>query len=899
MSGMQLWFSSGEESLSPRRFSAHEGISSLFEVTVAARSPSDDIDLEALVGAPAAFRLARTLLGAEPSLRVWRGICSAAEQVHHEKSGLSTYEIKIVPVLWLLTQRANHRVFQHLSVPDIVSMLLDEWQIAHAWNVSTSSHPKLEYRVQYGETDFSFVSRLLDEAGITYVFSERDDGTTLSFFDAIEANESRPGTPLPWVDHPNEAAQREYVTDVRITRRVRPGKVTIRDFDFRRKPDFPLLSQASARSPHESRLEQYTFLPGSFLAEGGRASDTPAADDRGVARHQEHVGAARAERRLHAARVHKLRVSFATNVLDLNPGVIFSMGGHGHPDVGPDRRLLVTELSLEGSVDSEWRAQGNAVLAEAPYKPAPSAAKPVVHGVQSAVVVGPVGEEIHTDELGRVRVQFPWDREGGFDSGSSVWMRVSQGWAGGGFGMLALPRVGQEVLVGFFEGDPDQPVVVGRVFNNTTRVPYKLPEHRTKTTWRSASSPGADGFNELTFEDAKGRERVYLQAERDLESLVKHDEVLTVGRNRHTTVGDVDAAAIGTRHVVNIKGTSTGIEMVEGRITFTTGAATVTIDGPNITLDAGGTITLNAAADVVVNAAANVTVKGGATVTVASAGPTTVQAGGGDLVLQGGPMVSLNPGAGAPQATVPSSALDLRDLPVAVPPNVDLEQNIGAAQRWVGYDPERPTRFWDLVKPGGEWDYTRLGPQYEDFTAIHSGAVGAAAGFPLGVLLRQLGKVAIENGASTRDWGDPGDGVHDGHAPFGVRPDLSDLLIAAYEVVNASAVCTERRDATDELEYQSNNLTRYRRLSNSSGWHTYSNSTRGLLALRARPEEGVIEYVFWRQPQDTKPQHFGHMDMPTSASALDNTTVAAPLSSFLDQACLRELLAEQIGGGAK
>jgi type VI secretion system secreted protein VgrG len=178
------------------------------------------------------------------------------------------------------------------------------------------------------------------------------------------------------------------------------------------------------------------------------------------------------------------------------------------------------------------------VFADVTYRPPLTTPKPVIHGLQSAMVVGPKGEEIHTDEVGRVRVQFHWDRAAPFDDNSSLWMRVSQGWGGGGYGMMAIPRVGHEVLVAFLEGDPDHPVVVGRVHNGTAPVPHKLPQNKTATSLRSASSPGGEGFNELTFDDARGRELVFVHAERNLKKLVKHDETEVTQKNRHVTVGD-------------------------------------------------------------------------------------------------------------------------------------------------------------------------------------------------------------------------------------------------------------------------------------------------------------------------------------------------------------------------
>jgi hypothetical protein len=174
-------------------------------------------------------------------------------------------------------------------------------------------------------------------------------------------------------------------------------------------------------------------------------------------------------------------------------------------------------------------------------RPALHTPKPQLNSVQSAMVVGPKGQEIHTDEFGRVRVQFPWDREGTQDDGSSCWIRVSQGWAGTGYGMINVPRIGQEVLVGFLEGDPDQPIIVGRVFNAVQQVPYKLPVNKTVSGWKTNSSPGSDGYNEIKLEDRKNLELIYIQAQRNLDKLVKHDETERTLRHHHgTVVGNQD-----------------------------------------------------------------------------------------------------------------------------------------------------------------------------------------------------------------------------------------------------------------------------------------------------------------------------------------------------------------------
>ena len=257
--------------------------------------------------------------------------------------------------------------------------------------------------------------------------------------------------------------------------------------------------------------------------------------------------------------------------------------------------------------------------ADTPYRPAQTTPRPRVGGVQSALVVGPRGEEIHTDEFGRVRVQFHWDREGKLDERSSCWVRVSQGWAGTGFGMMVIPRVGQEVTVGFFEGDPDQPVIIGRVYNAVNRVPYKLPDNKTKSGWRTRSTPASaadassPAYNELMFEDKKDAELVSLRAQRDLHKLVKANEsertgtdrTVSVGKSRTATVGAVDSTLVGTRHVVTVGGTS--LEMTDKRLVATTGEATITWSGPDLSLEAKGNITIVAhEGDVIIKGGPNV-----------------------------------------------------------------------------------------------------------------------------------------------------------------------------------------------------------------------------------------------------------------------------------------------------
>ncbi|WP_437989245.1 type VI secretion system Vgr family protein [Sorangium sp. So ce145] len=533
---LELTFESGEASLDVRQFDVQESISGLFTLSILARSPNADIDLESIVGKRASFRIANGFDFASSGARFWTGVCNQIEQVQAETTGLSTYHLRIVPALWLLTQRRNFRIYQHLAIPDIADRIFAEWQITPTWSIERAKYPKLEYRCQYGESDYAFLSRLLEEAGIAFTHpDDQASGSTPTLSDKLHLATPRAPPALRFVDSPNDAAESEYVTEVTITHEVEPGATTIRDYDFR-NPAFPLFGEAPKAPAPEDKYEQYHYQPGAFLIEGQRGGGTPAADDKGVARHDQSYGKALAERALDGRRALKRTVTFETNALDLSPGAVFSIDNHPHAAFAAGKKLLVTEVQIHGAVGTEWTQSGHAVFADVPYRPLKSTPKPHVTGVQSAVVVGPSGQEIHTDEFGRVRVQFPWDREGRNNDDSSSWIRASQGWAGTGFGMIAIPRIGQEVLVGFLEGDPDQPVIVGRVFNNNNRVPYNLPQHKTRSTWKTSSSMGGGGFNEIMFEDLAGQELVFMQAQKNQRRLVKNDETITVGHDRQKLV---------------------------------------------------------------------------------------------------------------------------------------------------------------------------------------------------------------------------------------------------------------------------------------------------------------------------------------------------------------------------
>ena len=544
--------------LDVRHFTIAERMSSLFEISLVARSENDDIDFEAVVGQPVTFKLA---IGPLPNQeRTWTGLASQLQQVAVEDQGLSTYQLTLVPTLWLLTQRRNHRMFQLKSELDIVLQILGEWNIEPVQRLS-GTYKKRKYRVQYGESDFTFISRMLEDAGISFFFETVSGETKLVLHDAPQAASLRQ-PPIAFRDKPGDG-DLEHVTELRIGRKVRPGKYTVRDHDYRQPPSYKLVASASGASGVEEKLERFHYTPGAFLFESDKGESTPNADDKGKYRTDEAEANALAQKRLDAKRAVAKTVTFDTNTVDLAPGVIMSFVDHPKSDLAPGKRFLILSSGMSGQSDGAWATTCEAIGADSAYRPAMSTPKPKVVGVESATVVGPSGEEIHTDEFGRVRVHFHWDRESKMDDGSSCWIHVSQPWGGTGFGGTNLPRIGQEVIVDFLGGDPDRPIVVGRVFTNLQKTPYKLPDNKTQSGWQSRSSPGGggDNFNEMMFEDKKGQELLRMQAEKDLKKLVKNDEDVKIGRDRTKQIGRDDKHDVGrdrTRTVGNNESVTIG-----------------------------------------------------------------------------------------------------------------------------------------------------------------------------------------------------------------------------------------------------------------------------------------------------------------------------------------------------
>ncbi|APR86758.1 VgrG protein [Minicystis rosea] len=511
------------------RFDGHEGISELFSFDVTLACEDRDIAFSAVVGAKATLEIR-----SGDSMRRIHGIVSDFEQGDEGKK-LTAYRTTLVPAVWRLRHVRASRIFQGDTTPQIIEKVLLKAGIAASgfrFALRGEYKPR-EYCVQYRETDFAFLSRLMEEDGMAYFFEHGGDEDVFVVSDNGPAHVAVAGGHEIAFRAPTGALQQgEHVSRFRWSERVRPGKVTLRDYNFK-KPTLPLERAADARGA----LEVYDY-PGDYEDPGEGA-------------------------RLAAVRLEELRAPQRTGEGDsvcarLASGLTFTMTDHPRDDF--NRRYLVTRIEHHGvdphveghdGADRVYENHFDVIPAEVAFRPAQITPKPTIRGVQTAFVVGPKGEEIYTDEHGRVKVKFHWDREGKGDETSSCWIRVSQAWAGSAWGAMVLPRVGHEVVIDFVEGDPDRPLVVGSVYHGTNVPPYPLPAERTKSTLKS-QSVGGSGSNEIRFEDKKGSEEVFVHAQKDMNIAVEHDESRQIGHNRAKSVTADDSETIGGNKTIMV-----------------------------------------------------------------------------------------------------------------------------------------------------------------------------------------------------------------------------------------------------------------------------------------------------------------------------------------------------------
>ena len=506
--------------------SGTEKISSLFDYRLDLITENVEVDLDQILGTeitvqlelPASYHIA------PGTYRYFHGVVSNCGQIAGSGEYMH-YEFSVRPWLWFLTRTADCRIFQDESVPDIIEKVLQDAGFTDFELSLTGTYEVWRYCVQYRETDLNFISRLMEQEGIYYYFKHEKGKHTMMIVDGYGGHSTFPGyEDVPYYPASgNQLRERDHIHQWQLNKQLQPGKYATRDFNFE-TPKADLLSKKTIPGKHvKSDYEIYDY-PGEYPGSDGVPK--PATGDT-VARVRMEEFAAQ----------HEIAQGDG-NAQGLVAGHLFKLSKFGINSQNAE--YLITEANCSCNLD-DYRSGATgemnffssikAVPSRSQYRAPRVTPKPFVQGPQTAIVVGKKGEEIWTDKYGRVKLQFHWDRYGKSDEKSSCWVRVSQAWAGQGWGSMHIPRIGHEVIVEFLEGDPDRPIITGRVYNGDNGVPYELPANQTQSGIKSRSTKkgAAANFNELRMEDKKGEEEFYMHAEKDMNVVVENDKTLRVG----------------------------------------------------------------------------------------------------------------------------------------------------------------------------------------------------------------------------------------------------------------------------------------------------------------------------------------------------------------------------------
>jgi len=626
----------GKDVLLFRGFSATEQLGRLFQFDVDVLSTDAGIQLQDVLGKPMTVQMDLPGGGG----RYFNGLVSRFSQ-EGAVGSLTWYHATLRPWLWFLTRTADCQIFQEMTVPDIIKKVFKDKGFTDVEDKLAGTYRSWLFCVQYRETAFNFVSRLMEQEGIYYYFKHTDGKHQLVLADDYSSHEPFPDyDTIPFYPPTaSERRERDHISEWSVAKEVQTGTFVLDSYDFE-KPKGDLLVKSTIKKNHAHDDAEFFDHPGEYLVSG--------------------EGNAYVNARVQELAVQHEIAQGEGNAHGIAVGSLFSLDGCGRED--QNREYLVVSTNCQAheqgyesgaaASDLSFSCNFRAIPSEIPYRSPRVTPKPIVQGPQTAVVVGPQGEEIWTDKYGRIKVQFFWDRHGNSDENSSCWMRVAQVWSGKTFGGIQIPRIGEEVLVNFLEGDPDQPLVTGRVYNADCMPPYKLPDNQTQAGFKTRSSKQGDAktFNELRFEDKKGEEEIYLHAEKDFNRVVENNDTLKVGlddkdpgdqtieiyNNRTTTLeegkdklevkkGDREALIGRGNYAVQVKQGNHSLKVDAGKsaveamksIEFKVGQSSVKIEPAKITLKS---------TMIVIEATAKVEVKG-AMADVKGSGKVTIEGG--------------------------------------------------------------------------------------------------------------------------------------------------------------------------------------------------------------------------------------------------------------------------------
>ena len=550
----------------------------LFEVDL---SSGELRDIGKIVGTSATIWLAQS---ANVPDRFFNGIVTRAVSTGLV-AGAYRYRIEVRPWIWLLTQATDCRIFQSKSAFQIITQVFRDFHFSDFEDRrrAGAGDAELEYCVQYRETSFDFVTRLMEQFGLYYYFRHDRDRHTLVIADDPNAHNTLPDA-IPFVfDQTEFRGVGDHIWEWSTDLALHSGKFTFRDYNFTMpSADLTAKTVQPGSHPHNS-LEVYEY-PGPYdkAATGKRLSDV----------------------RMQAISMRRTMIDAVSNARGLHAGWKFKLTHH--PTRAVNRDYLITRAvftmglaegssTVEGETLDTYRVTLRAIPGDVPYRLERITPRPMIRGPQTARVVGASGDEITTDEYGRVKVRFHWDRSDVQDDQRTCWIRVAQASAGAGWGSMFIPRVGQEVVVEFLEGNPDRPLITGVVYNANMRVPYALPDNKTRSIIKTSSSKGGSGSNELRFEDKAGEEEVFFHAQKDYKKVVLHDETVTVHNNTTTTVETGDRTVTVSQggnsltvstgnHSITVSAGKSAVTAAQS-ITLSVGTNSVTIDNTGVTIN--------------------------------------------------------------------------------------------------------------------------------------------------------------------------------------------------------------------------------------------------------------------------------------------------------------------------
>jgi len=584
-----------------RRMTGSEQLSGLFNFELQLHSDDIDIKHEDLLGENVTVSIELP----NEQERYINGIVSRISMQGCSDRHVN-YHATLRPWFWLLTRTNNCRIFQEMTVPDIIKEVFGGHGFADFENRLTGSYRTWEYCVQYRESDFNFLSRLMEQEGIYYFFSHEKGKHILVMADAPSAHEATSGyEAVPYFPPDGHGRRtRDHLRRWSALKQIQPGAYSLTDYDFKAPKKSLTATSVVSRDHTSSEFEVFDY-PGEYA----EPSD----------------GEACVKARIQELQAQHELLEGEGDAAGLSTGTVFELTDFPRED--QNRKYLIIGSSysisssgLEGGQEGElenFSVNIRAISAEQSFRAPRTARKPIVKGPQTAMIVGPAGDEIYIDEYARVKVQFHWDRYGEADENSSCWIRVSQVWAGKNWGGIFTPRIGQEVIVDFLEGDPDQPIITGRVYNNDQMPPYDLPANKTQSGIKSNSTLGGQGSNEIRFEDKKGEEQFFIHGEKDQEIIINNDCKESIGNDRFLSVINLEEKTVGAtlslqvegdvkeafnaNHSMAVKddstitGTNISIE-ASSSITLTVGGSSITIESGGITIASGGSIDIEAGA---------------------------------------------------------------------------------------------------------------------------------------------------------------------------------------------------------------------------------------------------------------------------------------------------------------